>query len=88
MYEQYLTTPGQRLHVPEMSAAALAMEPRLAVLLGRAVPGHVYQEARAIHRGNGTIMEFDATLVRSLSILLAAFEYASPGGMEERKGLQ
>ena len=64
------------------------MEPRLAVLLTRAVPDQVSNESRAIHKGSGSVISFNGVPFRSLSLLLAAFEYASPGGMEERKGLQ
>ena len=64
------------------------MEPRLAVLLARAVPEQVSTESRAIFRGNGTVIGVQSTPIRSLSLLLAAYEFASPGGMEERKGLQ
>ena len=71
-----------------MDAHSSQMEPRLAVLLARTVPETVKSESLAIHRGNGTIIGFHSVPFRSLSLLLAAFEFASPGGREERKGLQ
>ena len=76
------------MRVPALDHSYAQMEPRLAVLLARAVPEQVNNESRAIHRGNGTIIGFRSIPFRSLSLLLAAFEFASPGGMEERKGLQ
>ena len=89
MYEQFLTSPGLSLQVPLMEPAAEnPMEPRLAVLLARAVPEQVSHESRAMIKGNGTLMGFYSPPFRSLSLLMAVFEFASPGGMEERKGLQ
>ena len=88
MHEQHLTVPGVQLSVPRLEGSETLMEPRLAVFLAKAVPDQVNNEARAIHRGNGTTLCVHITPFRSLSTLLAAFEFASPGGMEERKGLQ
>ena len=89
MYDQFLISPGLSLQVPLLDPADESqMEPRLAVLLARAVPEQVGHESRAMNKGNGTLMSFYTPPFKSLSLLKAAFALASPGGMEERKGLQ
>ena len=82
MHEQHLTVPGVPLTVPNLGGSDVQMEPRLAVLLARAVPEQVNNEARAIHKGIGTTIGFRTQPFRSLSTLLAAYDFASPGGME------
>ena len=64
------------------------LEVRLAVLLNKAVPEQVQNEARAMIKGNGTTFVFRVTPFRSIATLLASYDFASPGGMEERKGIQ
>ena len=84
MHEQHQTVPGVPMNVPVMGEVELALDPKLSLLLTRAVPEQVMNEARAIFKGNGTTIHFRrGPPFRSLSILLANFEFTSPGGMEQ-----
>ena len=50
LYDDYLTNPKEPLRVPISNGTSAQLEPRLAVLLARAIPDQVCNEARAIHK--------------------------------------
>ena len=87
LHEQYQSNPGRTLTFSALPPEEEEMEARFALKLSKAIPNAVRAEAEALRQEGGNHMMLQTYPYRSLATLLAAMDYALPGGATEQRSL-